>query len=286
MADVLMGYFFVHGPLAGSRVPPGSGRHLGLLVVTSCLLYTAGMVLNDVFDAPLDARERPLRPIPSGRIAPAAARRLGFVLLGAGTAAGWAAAGLLAAPRTALITTGLAALVLLYDAFLKHTPVGPLAMGGCRALNVLLGMSLSPTTWDGGNGLVAGGIGVYVVGITLLAQTEAGTSRRRQLALATLVLLAGLALIAWLPAWRSIRVEAARWRLFWTLLAGLIGWRCLQALLLPVPVRVQRAVRNAIHALIVIDAAICFSVQGTAWALAILALIVPTLWLGRWFPST
>ena len=31
-------------------------------------LYAAGMVLNDAFDAELDARERPERPIPSGRI--------------------------------------------------------------------------------------------------------------------------------------------------------------------------------------------------------------------------
>ena len=31
--------------------------------------------------------------------------------------------------------------ILLYDAWLKRTPLGPLAMGACRMLNVLLGMS-------------------------------------------------------------------------------------------------------------------------------------------------
>ena len=37
-------------------------------------LYTAGMALNDVIDAPIDAMERPNRPIPSGRISRRAAQ--------------------------------------------------------------------------------------------------------------------------------------------------------------------------------------------------------------------
>ena len=35
-----------------------------MLAIT--LFYTGGMYLNDAFDADIDARERPSRPIPSG----------------------------------------------------------------------------------------------------------------------------------------------------------------------------------------------------------------------------
>ena len=124
---------------------------LALLVTSSCLLYSAGTVLNDVFDAPADARDRPRRPIPSGRIPRGAAGRFGLALLGVGTAVGWIAGGLFATPRTALVATGLAASVLLYDGLLKRTFAGPVAMGVCRMLNVLLGMSLSAATWGGAN---------------------------------------------------------------------------------------------------------------------------------------
>ena len=62
MADVAMGYFFVAGAgCFGWR----EGMLLGLLVVASSLLYSAGMVLNDVFDYDEDCRDRPMRPLPS-----------------------------------------------------------------------------------------------------------------------------------------------------------------------------------------------------------------------------
>ena len=60
-ADVMMGYLVTHGTLR-----PAS--HFALLAAASCLLYLSGMILNDVFDAEVDAKERPERPIPSGRI--------------------------------------------------------------------------------------------------------------------------------------------------------------------------------------------------------------------------
>src|SRR5437588_5137547 len=48
-----------------------------LLLLASGCLYSAGMVWNDYFDQEQDRRERPFRPLPSGRIKPAEAVRLG-----------------------------------------------------------------------------------------------------------------------------------------------------------------------------------------------------------------
>ncbi|HEY1785643.1 MAG TPA: UbiA family prenyltransferase, partial [Pirellulales bacterium] len=203
MADVALGFLFTHPDLQPWPV-------FVALWLSSSSLYLAGMVLNDVFDAELDARERPRRPIPSGRIARATAARLGIGLLLFGILAGWAASGLANRVEPGLVATLLAALILLYDSVLKPTTLAPLAMGGCRTLNVLLGMSAAATSlpqlepgtaWQNAAWLVAAGIGIYIAGVTWFARGEADTSQRGQLLAGTLVMLAGIGLVAWYPAW-------------------------------------------------------------------------------------
>ncbi|WP_237330884.1 SCO3242 family prenyltransferase [Streptomyces sp. BA2] len=109
-------------------------RRTLLAIAASLSLYEAGMALNDWADREEDAVERPHRPLPSGRIAPAAALGAAAAL----TAGGLALAA--AAGRPALtVATGLAATVWAYDLGLKHTPAGPAAMATARALDLLLG---------------------------------------------------------------------------------------------------------------------------------------------------
>ena len=74
--------------------------------------------------------------------------------------------------------------------------------------------------------------------------------------------------------------------LLMTILAVLIGWRCVRAVIEPAPRYVQSAVRQCILSLVVLDAVVCFVVRDLAGAVAVLTLIVPTVILGRWFPST
>ena len=78
-----------------------------------------------------------------------------------------------AALRWAVGILLLAACVVLYDGVLKPTPLGPLAMGGCRMLNVLLGMSLAMRELELHEWLIAGGIGLYIAGLTWFARSEA-----------------------------------------------------------------------------------------------------------------
>ena len=65
MADILCG-FLVGAAISGAGEP--NWFVLPWLLLSSAGLYLGGMVLNDVFDARLDAVERPERPIPSGRV--------------------------------------------------------------------------------------------------------------------------------------------------------------------------------------------------------------------------
>ncbi|NEP43227.1 MAG: UbiA family prenyltransferase, partial [Okeania sp. SIO2H7] len=57
-ADILVGY-----AASGATDP----YRLGWLLLATTGLYGDGVVFNDVFDAELDAIERPERPIPSDR---------------------------------------------------------------------------------------------------------------------------------------------------------------------------------------------------------------------------
>ncbi len=158
VADVTMGFLFVQTKLQPWPIYAG-------LALASVLLYIAGMVLNDVYDVEQDQRERPERPIPAGDIPLVTARRLGYLLLLAGVLCGWVAPHLetldgVSRMRSGCIATLLAVCVVAYDAVLKKTPLAPLLMGGCRFLNVLLGMSVgraiagpaylcgfAPTSW-------------------------------------------------------------------------------------------------------------------------------------------
>uniref|UniRef100_UPI001CE2744A UbiA family prenyltransferase n=1 Tax=Streptomyces werraensis TaxID=68284 RepID=UPI001CE2744A len=71
--------------LAGVAAAGGRPGPRALLPIGSSLcLYAAGMVLNDWADRAEDAVERPHRPLPSGRIRPAAALTAACGLTGAG----------------------------------------------------------------------------------------------------------------------------------------------------------------------------------------------------------
>jgi len=281
-ADVVMGFLFV-------RMTPACEQSwlLAPLVVASILLYASGVVLNDLFDVRRDARHRPERPLPSRRISLPAARRLGWLLLLAGTAIGWLSALLVGHLRPGIVATLLALCILLYDAWLKRTPLGPLLMGGCRMLNVLLGMSVGFAAWGAGHWLVAGGLGTYIAGVTWFARCEARESNRAQLALATVVLLLGIGILSRLPAWHDLLPGMERrWGLLMLILGALIGWRCLRAVAEPAPPMVQAAVKQCILSVVILDAAVCCAVRGIYPAVMILLLLVPAMFLGQWIKST
>ncbi|MDC2957792.1 UbiA family prenyltransferase [Streptomyces gilvifuscus] len=121
--------------LAGAAAVAAAPNSRTLLAVGSSLcLYEAGMALNDWADRDEDAAERPHRPLPSGRVHPAAALSAACAL----TAAGLALAA--RAGRPALtVAAPLAATIWAYDLALKRTPAGPVAMAAARGLDLLLG---------------------------------------------------------------------------------------------------------------------------------------------------
>jgi 4-hydroxybenzoate polyprenyltransferase len=215
--------------------------------------------------------------------------RLGVGLLVAGWAgallAGWRADGFRAGP--AVIATALVTAVLLYDRWLKRTWAGPLGMGACRFLNVLLGLSVvggDVVPW-GVRLHVAAVIGLYVVGVTWFARTEARTSDPAALQGAVIVVAVALILGLILPLhWP----EGSASPLFvyllgaFALAVGLPAWRAVES---PTPSLVQRAVKRAVLGLVALDAVLATAAAGAA-GLLLLLLLPPAMYLGRWVYST
>jgi 4-hydroxybenzoate polyprenyltransferase len=296
MADVTMGFLVTH-PIGDIEWETLDTVFWAMLVAASTLAYAAGVVLNDLFDLELDARERPERPLPSGRISVRAARRLGGFLLTAAVVLGATAAALAGDARPAIVILTLASCIVFYDAFLKPTFVGPVAMGACRMLNVLLGMSLlsagpgRPLAWPAVAWLIAAAVGVYVMGVTWLARGEAGRSDRWRLLLATAVILGGMALLLPVPQWLEypallLKRQPQRWWIMLGVLGVYTGGWCLQAAADPEPDRVQGAVKHCLMALVVLDAAAAYAASGLTGALIVLAFLFPATLAGTWFRST
>jgi 4-hydroxybenzoate polyprenyltransferase len=273
-----------------------------LLCLASACLYCAGMVWNDYFDRRQDARERPFRPLPSGRVSPAAAARLGALLLSAGVGCAVAVDALGESFRW--YSTALAGLlvlaILLYDAWFKRTAAGPVNMGICRMLNVLLGLTIYPEEMGSWGLPLALVVGIYIAGVTWFARTEARESSQTALAGASAVMLGGVLLglvvpTLYRPAGNpedpGYGVSAAVWwgqMLFPYLLAAFIGYVGVavgRAVARPLPERVQAAVRRAVLGLVVLDAILATGLAGPM-GLTLILLLAPALYLGRWVYST
>jgi 4-hydroxybenzoate polyprenyltransferase len=272
LADVMAGY-----AVAGLANP----RALPWLLVSTACLYGGGVVLNDVFDREVDRIERPERPIPSGRVQPQAAAILGGSLLGAGVLSATQAT-----HAAALIAVLIAAFVLLYDAWGKRQNlIGPINMGTCRALNLMLGIAAVPTvlsqTWF--LPLIPF---IYIVAVTALSRGEVLGGHRGIAAFAlvslSFVLIALLALAVGPGPGPGTPAALA--------LTLLLAWRLLpafwQAYRTPGAGPIRRAIKTGVLSLVLVDAVIGAAYAGPLYALVILATAVVAGLLSRVFAVT
>lgn len=278
------------GALASGALPE-RWLPFALLLLASGCLYSGGMVWNDFFDYAQDYKERPFRPLPSGKIPRSTAALFGAILLFLGVVfaglAGWQRAYSPALPGVVAVV--LVGCIFLYDFALKHTAIGPLGMGACRFWNVVLGLCAADQ-WVGMWGWhLAWVVGIYIVGVTWFARTEARLSKQASLTGAAFTMLAALVIALPLPVWFEPDSVAARGRLLFPyLLVGfgfLIGLPLWHAIRDPSPAKVQKAVKRCIIGLVVLDAILALALAGPA-GLLILLLLLPALYLGKWIYST
>ena len=261
--------------LAGGEV--GSGLTAPLLVATS-LAYIGGMYLNDAFDADIDARERPERPIPSGAISRGSVFAAGFAML-AGCVVILAAIGL-AGPTGLWPAVGglaLAAAIVFYDWFHKGNPLSPAFMGLCRAL-VYVAVGLVFVTALPGP-LLAAALAMlcYIVGLTYAAKQESLGRVENMWPLAFLA-------VPWVYAlWLSVQTPIAA--VFFILFSIVIGM-ALRLLLRRGKGDVPLAVVTLIAGVALLDAAYLAGAGATFWAIVAVALFAATRAAQRFIPGT
>jgi 4-hydroxybenzoate polyprenyltransferase len=243
--------------------------------VAICLLYVAGMALNDIFDESHDSVERPERPIPSGRISlpeawcfAAASALFGLGLL-ANTSAQALNFGLL-----------LVAFIVLYDLLHKRHPSTVVLMGACRGTIYLLGMAA--VEWPGNlrAGLwLAGILGLYTVLITVVARSENARTldARRWLALALPPLVLASALIVE-PKRSEAPIVFGLFLLLW------LGWAA--RAVLRTPADPKAAIQRWISGMCLVDAFFLTLLQQPVAALLALACFALTVYSHRRISGT
>lgn len=269
-ADVLAG-FAVAG-LSG-------GEKLLWLIASGVLIYGGGVTLNDFFDRRVDYAERPERPIPSGRVSAPNACVMGIALLLLGSALAF-----LASMASGVVALLLGLLAVTYDIAFKHIPIaGPLVMGSCRGLDLLLGVSASTDALFERPYVAAIPL-AYIAGVTLLSSGEVHGGNRPQVCFSAAMGVAALAGVIIIASPYPARIGAAG------LVLGLLTWRTApafyRAYMKPGAAEIRAAVKTGVLCLVFLDASIAAAYQGLWYALGIVALAFLPWGLARFFPVT
>lgn len=246
------------------------------ITISSMLLYTGGIVFNDVFDAALDKVERPERPIPSGRIKKSAASILGTLAFAIGCFLAFQV------NMTAFyISLAIVLMCLLYNGQAKHHFLaGPIVMGGCRGLNLLLGMAVLPDSlsyW-----YISIIPIIYIASVTNISRGEVYGSNKTAL-LVSIGLYSIVILTLLYFTYSSKNYLALVFILLFSLMIGSPVSKALKTLQ---PQDVRKAVKFGVLALILMNAS-WIAISGH-WllALAVCAILPVSIFLAKKFAVT
>ncbi len=249
-----------------------------LLCLSTIGLYGGGIVFNDVFDAELDKMERPERAIPSGAVSIGEATVLGIILLGIGLAAAFAFSAL-----SGMIAFLIIVFALVYNKYGKHHSfLGPLNMGLCRGLNLLLGISIISISLQSLYflGLIPL---IYIFSITMISQGEVHGSNRNKLYTGAILYLIVIGSILY-SAYQNQQLLFAAF--FLIAFAWMIFKPLFVAIEDPVGKNIGKAVKAGVISLILMDAAWASAYGQIYFALLIAVLLPLSLWLAKRFAVT
>lgn len=279
VSDILAGAALVGYAGMGDQ-QPSSSLSLCWLILSTVGLYGGGVVFNDVFDAALDRVERPERPIPSGLISVTEGALLGSILLIGGIGAAFTFSILSGAIAVAIATAAL-----VYDKWGKHHNVlGPLNMGLCRGLNLLLGMSLLPETITHVGFLAIVPIFpiLYIAAITMISRGEVHGGKSN-----TILAAAGLyAVVIVAIATLSITHQAYYALAFLALFIVLIFPPLVRAFHEPIGPNIGKAVKAGVLALIIMNASWAAATGAIFLAIGIALLLPVSIVLAKLFAVT
>lgn len=155
--------------------PPDSS--LALAIGAGLCLYMFGLVTNDVFDLAEDTRDRPQRPLPSGLVPVTHAYAAAAALVLTGVVLAF-----FAGPLSGYAALAISCTVVLYNAVLKHNRLaGPIAMGLCRGLDVMLGAAATVPDEAFSMPVLLSAllVSAYIAALTAIAARETSAFRGR-----------------------------------------------------------------------------------------------------------
>ena len=273
VADILAGFLYLGGALPDWRIA------LQLALSSACL-YGGGVALNDLRDGERDRRDRPKRPIPSGRISRRSAAMLVAVLLAAGVVLASTVS-----TFSGILAASLLVTIVLYDMTLKATRVAPGIMGICRALNLALGMSFAGFFHtSAATAIPLAAMWLYITSVTHFARTETLMSNRNRLVEGTIGVCVSVAtlslLFCVLPDPHTAFLGLV------LLLLVMLAMQGRSAISNALPQVVQRSVGQFIVGLILFDTCIVWAERGAMCGGVVAACLIPTLVLKREFRIT
>lgn len=266
------------GALSGYLVKGNDPVPVILLSLATIFLYGGGVVMNDVCDAELDAVERPERPIPSGIIPKNAAAVFGISLLIIGIILA-----ICTSSRSGILAVMIAIASLIYDRWGKHHAfLGPLNMGICRGLNLLLGMSVVSL-----NGLPWVWVAIipvlYIAAITLISRGEVHGGSRSSMV--TAFIFYGIVILAIISV-AILKQQLPATLLFLVLFGIFILPPLSKAMKSLSGEDIGKAVKSGVLGLILMNACWVAACAGWQWAV-ITALLLPlSIWVANRFAVT
>jgi 4-hydroxybenzoate polyprenyltransferase len=277
VADVLAG-IAISGFVSAFIFSPDDILKIILLCLSTAGLYGGGVVFNDVFDAALDKIERPERAIPKGIVSIKEATLLGIILLLTGIITAEIVSGM-----SGFFALSIACAALVYNKWAKHHIfLGPLNMGLCRGLNLLLGISIVsnavPQWW-----LVSIIPIIYIAAITMISRGEVHGGSNKTLYFAALLYLVVIVSI--------LILSGSKGMLWWTLIfllpfAWMIFSALIKAIRITIPKNIGKAVKAGVISLILMNAAWAAAFGAIGLAFIILLLLPVSLWLAKLFSVT
>jgi 4-hydroxybenzoate polyprenyltransferase len=277
IADVLAGVA-ISGFLIGQGVSADQILAVILLCISTIGLYGGGVVFNDVFDAELDKIERPERSIPMGIITIKEATLLGIILLLMGIMSAF-----FVSPVSGFLAIIIAVAAIVYDKWGKHNLfLGPLNMGLCRGLNLLLGVSILVMQlnfyWYVGIVPV-----IYIASITMISRGEVYGGKSKSLYFAALLYTFVIVSIIFISFYNKSELLTL---IFLFPFAGMIFMPLFKAVQQPSGKNIGKAVKAGVIALIFLNASWAAAFGSTGLAFLITLLLPLSLYLAKKFSVT
>ena len=282
-SNILSGYFTIYTAVSSSFITIHV-LYLAGLMISSSLLYVAGIVFNDYFDIEIDKKERLTRPLPSRKVTKRKALTIAISSIIVANVItlviNW---------TSFIIAVILTTIIIAYDYGLKNNDItGPITMGLARSINVVLGASPAlPTLLLSAPStkmllFIAISLFLYVVAISILSKKEVSGNATRLIIISSLsIVFVDIVSIA-IAGFIGIFQPAVFVNLTLFSVAIIITFRpILRGCGNLAPLHIQNIIKKMIMSIIILDSVFVSGIIGLSYGFATLLLLIPAVVLAR-----